>query len=138
MNNVDYGKTVRYLLESRGKRQVELAEYLFTSRQNLSDRMRKNSFTNQMLDKICDFFDLDVRAVAKQFHQYGYSFENIIDSKVEEPKSEYSNKISIELSPEEVRQILFNQTKTIDDLQKEIKNLSEQFKELIKCHEAHT
>jgi transcriptional regulator with XRE-family HTH domain len=131
MNKPQYGKLVKALLEYRGKSQKELAIYLNTSTTNLSDRIRKNSFTNVMLDNVCLFFDLDVRRLAA-LELVGQDPFSVLAQ--EEASKEKSKTITIELTTEDVRQILLNQGKSMDDIRAEMKSIAEQFKELLKLH----
>ena len=55
-------KKIRFLLIERGCTQIELAQKLGISRANLSDRLKRDNFTEKDLVKIADALDCDFEA----------------------------------------------------------------------------
>lgn len=132
MNKLDYAKTVRLLLDVRGIQQNVLAKYLSTSKQNLSNHLRKNTLTGTQIDMCCEFFGLDIRAITKKHVETGLDLERMIeDESITKPEPKKT--ITVELSPDDVKQIMLNQAKTIDELREEMRKLMEEFKEMKKA-----
>lgn len=126
--NITIGETIRMLLSENQISQAELARQLNTTASNLSDRIRANSFTSKMIEDISTVFKVNIRGV---FHELkkGESLTQAIDMhKLDSLPG--SNKIVLELTPEEIKEILLNQNRTNQELRDEIKKLMEEIRSL--------
>ena len=128
---ITLGETVRMLLSEHQISQAELARQLNTTASNLSDRIRANSFTSKMIDDISSIFKVNIRGV---FHELkkGETLTSAIDlHKLDSIPG--SNKIVLELTPEEIKEIILNQNRTNQELRDEIKKLMEEIRNMNKA-----
>lgn len=105
---------VKALLKDKGMNQKDLADYLETEDANLSQRLLRGSMTTKMLGQLNELFGVDVLNLASQVRS-GVPIEKALIK-----KNSGNVEIDFHLSPEEVKEVMMNQNKTIAELQQKI------------------
>lgn len=105
---------VKALMKDKGMNQKDLADYLETEDANLSQRLLRGSMTTKMLGQLSELFQTDVLNLISQVRS-GVPVEQAL-------KNRNGGKVEIDfqLSPEEVKEVMINQSKTISELQQKI------------------
>lgn len=115
-------QVVKALLKERSVSQKELADYLDTEDANLSQRLLRGSMTSKMIGKVNEFFAVDVLRMATRVRN-GEPIEEVL-------KNKNGSKVEIDftLSPEEAKEIIANQGKSMKELQNQLDQLMGQIK----------
>ncbi|CAB4139076.1 hypothetical protein UFOVP350_40 [uncultured Caudovirales phage] len=131
----DIGRLISELLDVYGMTQAELASRLLTSPQNLNDRLKKGTFTSKMQDDISRELRVDLQEARKKLAA-GHTVEEVRDDILNEPAPTYSRStqkgLTIELSEEDVREIMINQRRTIASMDDKMNKLMEELRILQK------
>jgi transcriptional regulator with XRE-family HTH domain len=115
-------QVVKALLKERSVSQKELADYLDTEDANLSQRLLRGSMTSKMIGKVNEYFAVDVLSLTTRVRN-GEPIEDVL-------KNKQGSKVEIDftLSPEEAKEIIANQGKSMKELQAQLDQLMGQIK----------
>lgn len=105
------------LLDEHKMRQYELAPILQTSEANVSLRIKTGSMKVKMIQAIDKHFKVDFMSMVNRY-QSGESLDSIFN-----PISNKSVEVDFQLTPEEVKQVIMNQGKTIQELRQTVEQL---------------
>jgi transcriptional regulator with XRE-family HTH domain len=114
---------VSALLNQRKMTQNELARELDTTTSNLSTRLKVGSMKSGMIKKISEFFDVDILDFIRRYES-GESIQEILNT----PEKKILESIELELSPEEVKEVLLNAKRDQEELKEEFHQLVAQVK----------
>ena len=103
--------------------QMELADILDTTSSNLTQRLKAGSMTAEMHKKIDEHFGVNTFDLVRRYEE-GEPIESILQNL--NPTNKVA--IDVELSPEEVKEIVANQGKTMKELQAQLDQLMGQIK----------
>lgn len=120
---------VRVLIKERALNQSEVARRINTSVSNFNDRLRRNSFTPAMIEKLSELLKTDIVVVHRKMKQ-GVSLNDAMEM-AEIQSNSTPGKMVIELSPEEVKELLINQARTNQQQQQEIQKLMDKIEKLL-------
>jgi len=111
------------LLNKKKMTQKELAYALDTTPSNLSARLKAGSMTSKMMRAVSKILGEDLIGLTVR-HESGESIDSILEN--QEPK--LSESIELELSPEEVKEVLLNAKRDQEELKEEFHQLVAQVK----------
>jgi DNA-binding Xre family transcriptional regulator len=111
------------LLNQRKMTQNELAKEIGTAKSNLSSRLKAGSMKSSMLRSIGEFFKVDIIDMIRRY-EAGESLQTILN----EPEKKVLEKIDFQLSNEEVKVVLLNQSKSQEELLEQFDQLVGQIK----------
>ena len=66
---------IKQRLSDLGITQIELAEKLGITRQNLNNKLSRDNFTAKELERICKILDLKVIAISKDGKKYAIEYD---------------------------------------------------------------
>jgi transcriptional regulator with XRE-family HTH domain len=111
------------VLNQKKMTQNELARRLDTASSNISARMKAGSMKSKMIKSISEILEVDLLDMIKR-HEQGESINSIL----EKPSGKPLESIDLQLTPEEVREVLLNTKRDQDELKKDFQQLIGQLK----------
>lgn len=114
---------IKALLKQERMQQIDLADILETTPANLSQRLKAGRMTAEMHKRIDEHFNINTFELVRRYEE-GESLESILQNLNPSAK----RAIDVELSPDEVKEIVANQGKTMKELQNQLDQLMGQIK----------
>lgn len=121
--NTPLGIVVKALLEKRGMRQGVLADKLEMTDSNLSQRLRAGTMSQESIIRINNLFNVNLLHLINRFES-GIPIEEVLATK---STDQFVN-VELELTPEEVKEVMLNQQKSKEELNAKFNELVGQIK----------